>query len=208
METIVLQPIGFSSNCYIIHDGQSALVIDPSVSERRVLSALEKYSLRLEGILLTHGHFDHILRADELRAVTGAPLYVHKDDAEMLSDSEKNAYALFTGKEFTISDADVLLTEGDRIQLGKAYLTVLHTPGHTKGSVCYDAGDALFTGDTIFADSFGRYDLFGGDLSALKSSIARLCEMAKNKDRVIYTGHGDISSLKSAAKILKNYFKL
>ena len=198
----------FSSNCFIVHDGGEALVIDPVVSANRVISLLENHSLVLKGILLTHGHFDHIFRADELREATGAPLYVHKDDAEMLTDSAKNAYRLFTGRDFAIREADVLLDEGDTIPLGDGKLTVIHTPGHTRGSVCYDAGDALYTGDTIFASSFGRYDLYGGDFAALKSSISRLCTLAETEDRVIYPGHEDFSTLKKATRIVKGYFGL
>ena len=208
METIVLRSMEFSSNCFIVHDGGEALVIDPVVSANRVISLLENHSLVLKGILLTHGHFDHIFRADELREATGAPLYVHKDDAEMLTDSKKNAYSFFTGKEFTVKEADILIDEGDTIPLGDGKLTVIHTPGHTRGSVCYDTGDALYTGDTIFASSFGRYDLYGGDFAALKSSISRLCTLAETEDRVIYPGHEDFSTLKKATRIVKGYFGL
>lgn len=208
MEIIALSPTNFSSNCYIIHNGKEALAVDPSINESTIIRELEKNSLTLKGILLTHGHFDHIWRAQELRDATGVKLYVHKDDAEMLTDPDKNAFRLFTGREFAIKEADVLLDHGDIISLGNEKITVIHTPGHTRGSVCYDTGDALFTGDTIFANSFGRCDLYGGDFATLKNSIARLCAMAEKEDRVIYPGHDDFSSLKNATKILKGYFRL
>ena len=176
MEIISLSVTGFESNCFIIHNGADAFVVDPSTSEQKVLWALEKNGLTLKGILLTHGHFDHIFRAQELRDATGAPLYIHELDAEMLTDSIKNAFKTFTGREFTISGADVLLHDADEITLGDEKIKVIHTPGHTKGSVCYDTGDSLITGDTIFAEGFGRYDLYGGDVSALKHSIQKLTE--------------------------------
>ncbi|MBR2381760.1 MAG: MBL fold metallo-hydrolase [Clostridia bacterium] len=206
MEIISLPTIGFASNCFIVHNGKDAFAVDPSISEKKIIKALEERGLTLIGILLTHGHFDHIWRAQELRDETGAKLYVHEFDDEMLTDSSKNAYRTFTGNDFTIEKADVLLRDGDIIALGDEQIKVIHTPGHTRGSVCYDTGDSLITGDTIFAEGFGRYDLYGGDLNALKSSIGKLTEMAKNESRWIFCGHGDSSTLRRATENLKYYF--
>lgn len=206
MEIISLPTVGFTSNCYIVHNGNEAFVVDPSISEKKIITALDKRNLKLKGILLTHGHFDHIWRAQELRNETGAPLYVHKLDDDMLIDADKNAYRTFTGNEFTIEKADALLHEGDVLCLGDEKITVLHTPGHTKGSVCYDTGDSLLSGDTIFAEGFGRCDLYGGDMSALKLSIQRLSEIAKNENRWLYSGHGERSTLSQAIERLKYYF--
>ena len=206
MEIISLPTIGFTSNCYVIHNGKEAFVVDPSISEKKILKALEERKLSLKGILLTHGHFDHIWRAQELREETGAPLYVHELDDEMLTDSDKNAYRTFTGNDFAIEKADVLLKDGDVIALGDEKITVLHTPGHTEGSVCYDTGDSLITGDTIFAEGFGRCDLYGGDMGALKQSIQRLTKIAETENRWIFCGHGEGSTLRQATERLKYYF--
>lgn len=206
MEIISLSVSGFESNCFIVHNGAEAFVVDPSTSEQKILWALEKNGLTLKGILLTHGHFDHIFRAQELREATGAPLYVHELDAEMLIDSHKNAFATFTGGEFVVKKADILLHDADEIPLGDEKIKVIHTPGHTKGSVCYDTGDSLITGDTIFAEGFGRCDLYGGNMSALKLSIKMLTEMAKTESRWIYPGHGGTSTLRQATENLKYYF--
>ena len=206
MEIISLPTVGFTSNCYIVHNGNEAFVVDPSISEKKIIKALDERNLKLKGILLTHGHFDHIWRAQELRNETGAPLYVHEFDDEMLIDADKNAYRTFTGNEFTIEKADALLHEGDVLCLGNEKITVLHTPGHTKGSVCYDTGDSLLSGDTIFAEGFGRCDLHGGDMNALKLSIQRLSEIAKNENRWLYSGHGERSTLSQAIDRLKYYF--
>ena len=206
MEIISLPTVGFTSNCYIVHNGNEAFVVDPSISEKKIITALDERNLKLKGILLTHGHFDHIWRAQELRNETGAPLYVHEFDDEMLIDADKNAYRTFTGNEFTIEKADALLHEGDVLCLDDEKITVLHTPGHTKGSVCYDTGDSLLSGDTIFAEGFGRCDLYGGDMSALKLSIQRLSEIAKNENRWLYSGHGERSTLRQAIERLKYYF--
>ena len=206
MEIISLPTVGFTSNCYIVHNGNEAFVVDPSISEKKIIKALDERNLKLKGILLTHGHFDHIWRAQELRNETGAPLYIHELDDEMLTDSDKNAYRTFTGNDFTIEKADALLHEGDVLCLGDEKITVLHTPGHTKGSVCYDTGDSLLSGDTIFAEGFGRCDLHGGDMNALKLSIQRLSEIAKNENRWLYSGHGERSTLSQAIDRLKYYF--
>ena len=206
MEIIALPTTGFTSNCYIIHNGKEAFVVDASISEKKILTKLSELNLSLKGILLTHGHFDHMWRTQELRDKTGAPLYIHEFDAEMLTDSDKNAYRTFTGNEFTIEKADVLLRDGDTVSLGNEVIKVIHTPGHTKGSVWYDTGDSLLSGDTIFAQGFGRYDLYGGDVSALKSSIKALTMLAERENRWLYSGHGESSTLRQATEHLKYYF--
>ena len=206
MEIIALPTMGFTSNCYIVHNGKEAFVVDPSISEKKILAKLKEKDLSLKGILLTHGHFDHIWRAQELKNETCAPLYIHELDDEMLVDADKNAYRTFTGNEFTIEKADVLLHDGDTITLGDEKIKVLHTPGHTKGSVCYDTGDFLLSGDTIFSQGFGRYDLYGGDLNALKSSLEMLVKMAESETRWLYSGHGESSTLRQATEHLKYYF--
>ena len=208
MEIIALPTVGFTSNCYIVHNGKEAFVVDPSISEKKILAKLNERNLSLKGILLTHGHFDHIWRAQELRNETGSPLYVHELDAEMLTDSDKNAYRPFTGKEFTVDKADVLLHGGDVLTLGDERIKVLHTPGHTKGSVCYDTGDSLLSGDTIFAEGFGRYDLYGGDVGALKASLKALTKLAESENRWLYSGHGESSTLRRATEHLKYYFDI
>lgn len=206
MEIITFSSTGFASNCFIVHNGIDAFVIDPSISEQEILWRLKKNGLSLKGILLTHGHFDHIWKAQELREKSGAPLYIHEFDAEMLTDSSKNAYRTFTGMNFVIEKADVLLKDGDTISIGNEQIKVLHTPGHTKGSVCYDTGDSLLAGDTIFAEGFGRYDLYGGNLEELKSSLSRLSKMAEAENRWLYSGHGKSSTLRQATENLKYYF--
>lgn len=206
MEIITLRTIGFASNCYIIHNGKDAFVVDPSISEKKILSKLDEMGLTIKGILLTHGHFDHVFCAQQLRAETGTPLYIHELDDEMLTDADKNAYRTFTGQNFTVGNADILLHDGDVISLGNEQIMVLHTPGHTKGSVCFDTGDSLISGDTIFAQGFGRYDLYGGDISALKSSLYSLMKMAEDNNRWLYPGHGESSTLRQATKFLKYYF--
>ncbi len=196
MEIFNIMPNSFASNCYVLADGSHAVVIDPSVSEENIIKFLSERSLVLDAILLTHGHFDHILSLDTLRARTGAPAYIHKDDAEMLADGDKNAFKTFFGKDRAFKSAERTFEDGDVIRFGDAELKVIATPGHTRGSSCFLCEDALISGDTLFADSYGRCDLYGGDIRALRSSLERLRELDGNL--TIYPGHGRAQSLSRA----------
>lgn len=192
-----ISPDSFASNCYLVIEGGQAMVVDPGVSLRAIQSALDAEGATLCGILLTHGHFDHILTLDELRdAYPDAPVYLHAADAELLADGEKNAFALFMGQDRTWRPADHLLTDGEIILLGDARIRVRHTPGHTRGSVCYLCGDDLITGDTLFAQGFGRYDLYGGDWAALARSLRELTELSPALR--IHPGHGMSATLGDA----------
>lgn len=190
-------PDSFASNCYLLVEGNEAMVVDPGVSADAVRSALADEGARCVGILLTHGHFDHILSLDELRdAYPDATVYLHRDDAELLSDGEKNAFAFFFGQDRGWRPADHLLTDGEIILLGDARIRVRHTPGHTRGSVCYLCGDDLITGDTLFANNYGRFDLYGGDAGTLFRSLRLLTELPQALR--IHPGHGPSALLGEA----------
>lgn len=190
-------PDSFASNCYLVIEGQRALVVDPGVSLRAIQSALAAEGAECCGILLTHGHFDHVLSLDELRdAYPDAPVYLHAADAELLSDGDKNAFSLFMGQDRTWRPADHLLTDGEIILLGDARIRVRHTPGHTRGSVCYLCGEDLITGDTLFESGYGRYDLYGGDYASLCRSLRELCELPPTLR--IHPGHGMSTTLGDA----------
>lgn len=206
MKVIPICPGSAMANCYLIaHEGH-ALVVDPCVTVASILQAAEAEGAILEGILLTHGHFDHILSLDTLRDATSLPAYVHGQDDQLLPDGQKNAFALFFGRDRAFRPAERILREGDRIPLGSASVEVLHTPGHTAGSVCYLAGDALLTGDTLFADTFGRYDLFSGDLTALKGSLRRLATL--DPGLTLYPGHGESAPLGKACALVSRILSL
>lgn len=192
----------FASNCYLVVAGDEALVVDPSASTEAIGQALQKARARCVGILLTHGHFDHMLSLDALRdAFSHVPVYLHKGDAAFLSDGQKNAFSLFFGQDRQWRPATHLLQDGDTITLADEVVTVLHTPGHTPGSACFICGEqALITGDTLFDGSYGRYDLYGGSLSALRESLGRLATL--DGRLTIYPGHGNSTELSHALRVL------
>lgn len=196
MEIRPICPFSFGANTYLLTSGTHALVVDPSTSVDSILSAARESGAEIEGILLTHGHFDHVISLDTLRAAVHIPAYIHENDAEMLTDGEKNASAFFFGSQRAWKSADVKLTDGSTISLGDEQIRVIHTPGHTPGSVCYDCGDFLLTGDTLFSNSIGRCDLWGGDEDLIRKSLSKLRELPM--DITIYSGHGAPEKLSNA----------
>ena len=137
MKCIPFWGMAWESNSFLlVHDGHAAL-IDAGVSAETVLDALEAENVSLDLILLTHGHFDHTVSVDKLREATGATLAVHEDDAEMLTDAEKSALYHFFGTRSAHIPCDKTLSHGHTLSLGHKKIHVIHTPGHSRGSVCY-----------------------------------------------------------------------
>ena len=197
-------PYSFGSNTFLLISGSHAFAVDPSVSVQALSAALSEEGAALEGILLTHGHFDHTVSVDTLRSTFKVDLYVHESDAIMLTDGTKNGFYEFYGKECVHGAPEKLLSDGDALRLGDETVRVIHTPGHTQGSVCYHCGDFLVTGDTLFADSVGRTDLFGGSHSALAMSLDRLRTL--DGSLTIYPGHGIHALLSTALQNSLFYF--
>lgn len=173
-------------NTYVVGPGggQECLLIDPGAELASVEGAV--CGRTVTAVLLTHAHFDHMLFARPWLE-RGAKLYVHELDAPALADPELNVSGVI-GAKLTLPQADVLLREGDVVREAGLELTVLHTPGHTPGGVCYQAGDVLFSGDTMFYGSYGRVDLPGGNNMQMAMSLKRL--LALPKETVAYPGHG------------------
>ena len=185
-----------AANCYLLTSGTApghALLIDPGGEPEKILAALKERDLTLDAILLTHGHFDHIAAVDPLASALGAPLLCPQKDKRALCDPHINLSAHFTREPLYIETVPArLLKEWDQIPLGGERLTVLETPGHTPGSVCFMTEGALFTGDTLFAGGSGRTDLPGGDPAALRASLARLLSLC---DLSVHPGHGESTSI-------------
>lgn len=206
MKVIPISPGSAMANCYLIEHMGHALVVDPCVSVSAICRAAESTGAVIDGILLTHGHFDHILTLDALRDAIAIPAYIHEQDQQLLPDGEKNAFTLFFGQDRAFRHAELTLQNGDRIPLGDTSIEVIHTPGHTGGSVCYRADHMLLTGDTLFADTFGRYDLYSGDLNTLKASLRCLATLPP--DLTIYPGHGDSVALAKACACVNRILHL
>jgi glyoxylase-like metal-dependent hydrolase (beta-lactamase superfamily II) len=199
MQIINLFPGSYGSNCYLIEDNGHALIIDPSASAASILNRLREDGCTPDAVILTHGHFDHIMSIDTLRkAEPNLQIYIHENDAPMLTDAKKNAFALFFRQDRVWNPADVLMTDGQIIPVGSAAFRVIHTPGHSPGSICLlcEEESVMITGDTLFADNIGRSDLWEGDFQTLLLSLKAL--RTYNPALTIYPGHGPSAVLGGA----------
>ena len=184
----------FDENCYVVSDDTGeGVVIDPGGMAKEILAYIREAKLAVKAVLDTHGHCDHIGANDAIRDATGAPLYIHKEDAAMLSDMRLNLSA-FMGFKALSRPAEHLLSEGDKISFGQSGLEVVHTPGHTKGGVCFVGDGVVFTGDTLFAGSIGRSDFPGGSEAELIGNIKKKL-LALPDGTKVYAGHGPSSEI-------------
>lgn len=196
IKSIMLGELG--ANCYVITDratGDTA-VIDPGAYNARLDSIIKEIGYdKVKYVLLTHGHFDHIGGVNEVVSGSGgkARVAIGRADIPMLTDSMKNLAYPFSMTTLDPIKHDITLDDNDKIMLGESEITVINTPGHSKGSVCFLCGDSLFTGDTLFAGSAGRTDFPGGSYREMKNSLARLA--ALKGDYKVYPGHDRASTL-------------
>ena len=183
VKELTVGPIG--TCCYVVwREGrEDCVVIDPGAEPERIRQSLE--GRRIAAILLTHGHFDHIGGVEGLMG-PDTDLVIHRLDAPMLKNPETNVCWMI-GETITAPEATVLVRDGDVISFAGIDFTVLHTPGHTPGGVCYKLGENLFTGDTMFDRGYGRTDLPGGDEAALIRSLRRLTPLRRTCR--IFAGH-------------------
>ena len=202
LDRLILSEIG--TNCYILTDdtGEGA-VIDPGGFNDALVSAVKNQMKTLKYILLTHGHFDHILGVYDLKELTGATVAIHEQDADCLLD-DKLSMACSGREKQKYLKADLLLKGGETLFFGNTELEVLHTPGHTKGGVCYiDKKDKIiFSGDTLFHSTAGRTDFRGGSIMELLVSLKKLSEYPD--DYEVMPGH-NISTVLGREKV-KNRF--
>lgn len=192
IEKLIVGPMG--ANCYIIWDEatQEATIIDPGYSDQRIAQIINQNNLKVNKILLTHGHIDHLMGLDDVRALTGADVYIHEEDASCLTSAAHNLSDMM-GLHKTFDQAEHTFKDGDLIDVGNIALKVMHTPGHTVGSVCFLIGDTLFSGDTLFWSSIGRTDFPGGSYVNMMSSLDRL--MTLSDDTKVLSGHGEDTTI-------------
>lgn len=191
-------PVGLlQCNCTILGDEQSreAIVVDPGSDIPKIVSLLAKHALTVKQILITHAHIDHIAGAQELKRITGAPILYNQRDLPLVAMMDVQAgWINMPTPQVAPPDAD--LPDQHAIRLSGLTATVLHTPGHTPGSLCIYVPDQhlLLAGDTLFAGSVGRTDLPGGDTRTLIRSI-RDCLLTLPDETIVVPGHGDTTSI-------------
>ena len=193
MKVKVMQVGPIGTNCYILEDEQAhaAAVIDPGDEPERILSVLQEEDAAVEYILLTHGHYDHICAANELRDQYKIPIYGPKAEENLMSDPMANLSGAWSGQPYTVR-ADHWLEDGQEEILAGFQVTTLHTPGHTSGSCCYWLKEegVCMSGDTVFCGSCGRTDLPTGSMSQMRDSLHRLFELLPPETE-IFPGHGE-----------------
>jgi len=173
------------TNCYLLISkneprsretslrGESA-VVDPGGGAKEILKEIKNAKLNLKYIILTHSHIDHTFSALKIKQKTGAKILIHKEE-----------------KDFVKFGVDRFLKDKEKVKIGEDSLEVIHTPGHTKGSICLKGDNFIFTGDSIFKDGYGRTDLPGGSQDELKQSLKKLGKFFKT-GMIIYPGHGEV----------------
>ena len=180
----------YQTNCYLVWEENSptCVVIDPGYEPDTILDEAKKLGKEITAVLLTHGHFDHVGGVRELAAETGCPVYLH--EAELSMPPQMTAGPLFYTNTYG---------EGDFVEAAGLSFKVLHTPGHTPGSVCLLCENAMFSGDTLFWGSCGRTDLPGGSWATIRKSLLRLADLSGDYD--VYPGHGDATTLSFERKM-------
>jgi hydroxyacylglutathione hydrolase len=183
------------TNCYILCDKISnrAAVIDPGYGPQRIVDALADTECRADYVILTHGHFDHMMAAHEVIKETGAKLAVYESELELLNDPEKNLISDAASVALPEFKPDILLHDGETLTLGVLELKILHTPGHTASSCSLICGDTIFSGDTLFYESVGRCDFPTSSFEDMRESIKRL--LALEGDYKVLPGHGEFTTL-------------
>ncbi len=176
IKTLVVGPL--LTNCYLLISNGEAIVIDPGAGFKRILQELK--GKKLLYIILTHYHWDHVLAAQALKEKTGAKILIHKGE-----------------KDFIKFQPDQFLDGGEEIKIGKEYLKIIHTPGHSKGSIAVVGENFIFVGDTLFKDGFGTTALPGGSEKELKETLKMMKKLIKPETK-IYPGHGESFFLKDS----------
>ncbi|MDG6026010.1 MAG: MBL fold metallo-hydrolase [Candidatus Brocadia sp.] len=192
-ETLAVGPLAV--NCFIIGSKKDnkAVVIDAGGDHEEILKLLKKHDLTLQFLINTHAHFDHVGGVRLLQDLTGAKFLLHQEDIPLLNHLNEQT-AVFGLPSIAIPKIDKSLVDNEEIFIGEKTLRVIHTPGHSPGSVCFFIDNAVFVGDTLFAGSIGRTDLYGGSYTKLINSIkTRLFTMEDHV--IVYPGHGIFTTI-------------
>ncbi|MBQ7045607.1 MAG: MBL fold metallo-hydrolase [Clostridia bacterium] len=203
MEVKTLFPVGFYSNCYFFENDEFAFIVDPGEFSGKLKSLIDLRPNKKFVILLTHGHFDHILGVAKIKEYVPCTVVISKEDALMLSDADLSLNNAFENSEMQIPvTPDITVTDGEQLDFGGTKIDVMITPGHTNGSTIYLVDDIMFSGDTLFCMSIGRTDFPNGSDQKMRESLKRLKNI--QKDYRLLSGHGEASTLNNEKK--NNYF--
>ena len=188
ISSLVLGQIG--ANTYFVKDTKAneLFLVDPGAEPQKIIDTVTDMKAKLQYIIITHAHFDHIEATDEVKNHFNSPIVIHEADAPALNDPNINLCALFNGST-PISKPDIIVHDLDILPFGESHLTFYHTPGHTRGSMCIGIENYLFSGDTILKSSVGRTDFPGGSFEAIQSSIKEKIYTLRPQT-IIYPGHG------------------
>jgi glyoxylase-like metal-dependent hydrolase (beta-lactamase superfamily II) len=186
-------------NCYLAYgqDTKRAAIIDPGEDPDKIINVIDSENLTPEIIINTHGHYDHVSGDDKIRLKYKIPLAIHKDEVEMIADPKKNASFIF-GESLVVKAPEILLEDNQDIKLSFTTFKVLSTPGHSKGSICLLCEAYLFTGDTLFAGTIGRTDLWGGNNETILQSLRKLKSL--DSSITVCPGHGSMTTLANELK--------
>ena len=190
----------FASNCYVVGDESSkdGMIIDPGAEADHIMRVVEDLGLNIKLIVLTHGHMDHVGALKEVKEVTGAQIAIHTEDAPSLQGSIMRH--MFSRSSEPLPSPDVLLKEGDTVDVGELHFQVLHTPGHTPGGICLLAEGIVFTGDTLFNFGIGRADFPGASYDQEVESIRnKLMPLPDNT--IVCPGHGPDTTIGVERKV-------
>jgi len=182
------------TNCYILQSDSTALIVDPGDEPERILRFLTDIAVKPSRIIATHTHFDHVLGVDSIRARLKIPFLIHHDDLSTLESMQSRVRQIMGFSVPPPPKVDQFLEDGQSIEFGQDKMKVIHTPGHSPGSISLAGQGFVLTGDALFNQSIGRTDLPGGDLDTLLRSITkRLFNL--DDDTIVYPGHGPETSI-------------
>ena len=200
LKTFIKGPIDANNYLLIDENSNDAILIDCSSPDDEYVQEIKEFNVNLKMILLTHGHFDHILGCNNFKQAFGCDIYVGEEDIEQIKYAPEMTMMLGGVRIPDVTSVNKTIKDGDTFKVGEIELKAIHTPGHTKGGMCFLSNDGkLFSGDTMFHGSVGRTDFLGGDFEAIKHSVEDIL-FKLPEDTPVYSGHGAKTTIKFEKK--------